>query len=65
MTEGARMPLLASGPLGRYEALSFFNAERSSLTVCGALGSFERLLQLGDALCFGFQLLVQPSVLGP
>jgi hypothetical protein len=31
----------------------------------GTLCSFERLLQLGDALCFGFQLQLQRSVLGP
>jgi len=31
----------------------------------GTLGGFERLFQLGDALCCNFQLLVQPSVFGP
>jgi hypothetical protein len=29
------------------------------------LGGLERLFQLGDALCFDFQLLVQRSVFGP
>jgi len=33
--------------------------------VRGALGGLERLFQLGDAICFDFQLLVQRSVLGP
>jgi hypothetical protein len=65
MTKGAGMSVLASGPLGRERALFFFNTERSRLTVRSALGSCERLLELGDALCFDFQLLVQRSVLGP
>jgi hypothetical protein len=31
-----------------------FNPERSSLTMGGTFGGFERLFQLGDALCFDF-----------
>ena len=63
--EGARMSVLAPRPLRRRRALLCFDAERSSLTVRGALGGFEGRLQLGDAFCFDFHLLVQPSVLGP
>jgi hypothetical protein len=35
------------------------------LAVRGALGLFERRFQLGNALCFDFQLLVQRRVLSP
>jgi hypothetical protein len=62
---GARMSALAPRPLGCHGAFLWLDAERSSLTVRGALGDFERLFQLGDALCFDFQFLVQRSVLGP
>src|SRR5206468_4547158 len=48
-TEGARMSGFATGPLGRKDALFFFNPERSSLTVRGTLGRCERSFQLGDA----------------
>jgi hypothetical protein len=63
--EGARMSALASRPLGRHGAFLWLDTERSSLAVRGALGGLERLFQLGDALCFDFQLLVQRSVFGP
>src|ERR1700680_903725 len=63
--EGARMSALAPRSLGRYGAFLGLDAERSGLTVWGALGGLERLFQLSDALCFDFQLLVQRSVLGP
>jgi hypothetical protein len=63
--EGTRMSPLASGPLRRYDALFFFNPERSSLTMGPTLGGLERLFELGNTLCFDFQLLVQGSVFGP
>src|ERR1700730_12443355 len=62
---GTRMSALASRPLGRHGAFLWLDTERSSLAVRGALGGLERLFQLGDALCFHFQLLVQRSVFGP
>ena len=31
----------------------------------GTFGGLERFFQLGDALCFDFQLLVQGNVFGP
>jgi hypothetical protein len=65
MSESARMSTLASRPFGRHGAFLWLDAERSSLAVGGTLGGFERLFQLGDALCLSFQLLVQQSVLGP
>ena len=63
--EGARMSELASRMLGSHGAFLWLDAERSSLAVRGALGGFDRLFQLSDALCFDFQLLVQRSVFGP
>ena len=63
--EGARMSALAPRPLRRHGALLWLDAERSSLTVRSALGCFEGRLQLGDAFCLDFQLLVQRSVLDP
>jgi hypothetical protein len=60
--EGARMSALAPRPLRRQGALLWLDAERSSLTVRCALGCFEGRLQLSDAFCFDFQLLVQRSV---
>ena len=63
--EGARMSALASRPLGRHGAFLWLDAERGSLAVCGTLGGFERLFQLGEAFCLSFQLLVQRSVFGP
>ena len=65
MSESVRMSTLASRPFGRHGAFLWLDAERSSLAVGGTLGGFERLFQLGDALCLSFQLLVQQSVLGP
>jgi hypothetical protein len=62
--EGARMSVLAPRRLRRHCALLWLEPERSSLTVRGALGGLERRLQLGDAFCSDFQLLVQRSVLG-
>jgi hypothetical protein len=64
VTEGTGMSLLASGPLGHSDPLFFFNPERSSLPMRGALGSFKGLLQLDDALGFDFQLLKEPSIFG-
>jgi hypothetical protein len=63
--EGARMSTLAPRPLRRHGALLWLDAERSSLTMRGALSCFEGRLQLGDAFCFYFQLLVQRSVFDP
>jgi hypothetical protein len=63
--EGARMSGRTPRPLGRYRPFSWLATERSHLTVRLALGRFERLFRLGEALCFGFQLLVQRSVFGP
>jgi hypothetical protein len=63
--EGARMSALAPRSFGRYGAFLWLEAERSSLAVCGALSGLERLFELGDALCFDFQLLVQRSDLDP
>jgi hypothetical protein len=65
MAERAGMSALTPGPLGRPRALSGLNAERSSLAVRSALGGFERLLELGDALCIDFQLPVQRRAVGP
>jgi hypothetical protein len=59
------MSALAPWAIGRHRAFLWLDTERSSLTMGGALGGLERLFQLGDALCFGFQLLVQPRVFGP
>jgi hypothetical protein len=61
--EGARMSALAPRPLRGHGALLWLDTERSSLTVRGALGCFEGGLQLGDAFCLDFELLVQRSVL--
>jgi hypothetical protein len=58
------MYTLARRPLGRYGGFLRLDSERSSLAVRGALSGFEGLFQLGDALCFDFQLLVQRSDLG-
>jgi hypothetical protein len=63
--EGARMSALAPRPLRCHRAFLWLDAERGSLAESGALGGFERFYQLGDTLCFDFQLLVQRSVLGP
>jgi hypothetical protein len=63
--ESARMSTLASGPFGRHRAFLWLDAERGSLAVCGTLGGFERLFQLGEAFCLSFQLLLQGGVLGP
>src|SRR3981081_4735507 len=63
--EGARMSALAPRPFRRQGAFLWFDAERSSLAVRGALSGCEGLFQLGDALCFDFQLFVQRSVFGP
>ena len=63
--EGARMSALAPRSFGRDGAFLWLEAERSSLPVRGALGCFEGRLQLGDAFCFDFQLLVQRSDLDP
>ena len=60
--EGARMSALAPRSFGRDGAFLWLEAERSSLPVRGALSGFEGCLQLGDAFCFDFQLLVQRSV---
>src|ERR1700759_5236001 len=60
---GARMSGLAPRPLGRQGALLGVATERSGLAVRGALGLLERRFQLGEALCFDFQLFVQRSVL--
>ena len=65
MPESARMSTLASGPFGRHRAFLWLDAERGSLAVCGTLGGFERLFQLGEAFCLSFQLLLQGGVLGP
>src|SRR5438445_8029811 len=65
MAKNAGMSLLASGALGRSDALLFWSPERGSLPVGGALGNFEHLFKLDDALDFGFQLLREPSILGP
>ena len=59
VAECARDVRASSRPLGRHGAFLWLDAERSSLTVRGALGGFERLFQLSDALCFDFQLLVK------
>src|SRR5580693_8296998 len=61
---GARMSALAPRPLGCHGAFLGIATEGSSLAVRGALGLFERRFQLGNALCFDFQLFVQQSVLG-
>jgi len=63
--ERTRMSALAPRPLGRKRAFLWLDSERSSLAVRGALSGCEGLFQLGDALCFDFQLLVQRSVLSP
>jgi hypothetical protein len=63
--EGARMSALAPRSFGRDGAFLWLEAERSSLPVRGALGCFEGRLQLGDAFCFDFQLLMQRSDLDP
>jgi hypothetical protein len=57
------MSVLASRSLGFYEALFFFNTERSSLPVGGTLGPLERFFQLGDAFGLNFELLTECSVL--
>src|SRR5258705_9547658 len=62
---GARMSALAPWPLGRHGAFLWLHSERSSLAVRDPLSGCEGLFQLGDALCFDFQLLVQRSVLDP
>jgi hypothetical protein len=62
--ERTRMSALAPRPLGRKRALLWLDSERSSLAVRGALSGCEGFFQLGDALCFDFQLLVQRSVFG-
>jgi hypothetical protein len=62
---GARMSTLAPRPLGRHGAFLWLDSERSSLAVRGALSGCEGLFQLGDALCFDLQLLIQRSDLGP
>jgi hypothetical protein len=64
MAKSTGMSMLASGALWCSDALLFWYPERGSLPVCGALGSFERLFQLEDAISFGFQLLREPSILG-
>src|ERR1700732_215722 len=63
--ERTRMSALAPRPLGRHGAFLGLDSERSSLAVRGALSGCEGLFQLGDALCFDFQLLVLRSVFGP
>jgi hypothetical protein len=62
---GARMSALAPRPLGRHGAFFGVATERSCLAVRDALGFLERRFQLGEALCFEFQLFAQRSVLGP
>ena len=59
------MSALAPRSFGRDGAFLWLEPERSSLPVRGALGCFEGRLQLGDAFCFDFQLLVQRSDLDP
>ncbi len=62
---GARMSALTPRSLGCHGAFLGVATERSSLAVGDALGLFERRFQLGNALCFDFQLLVQRSVFCP
>jgi hypothetical protein len=62
--KSAGMSVLASGAFWLQNALLFWYPERSRLPVCSALGSFERLFELDDAIGFGFQLLIEPSILG-
>jgi hypothetical protein len=49
---GARMSALAPRPLRRQGALLWLDAERSSLTVRGALGCFEGRLQRERCVLF-------------
>src|SRR5580658_1626728 len=60
---GARMSALAPGTLGCHGAFLGVATERSGWPVRGALSLLERRFQLGDALCFEFQLFAQRSVL--
>jgi hypothetical protein len=63
--EGAAMAVLAPWAFGGRRALLGLDAERSRLSVRGALGRFKGLFQLGNTPCFEFQLLVERNVLGP
>src|SRR6516165_7537847 len=60
MAKSTGMSRLASGSLWCKDALLFWSAEGCSLPVGGALGSFERLFQLADAIGFDCQLLREP-----
>ena len=62
---GARMSALAPRSPGCHGAFLGVATERSRLAVRDALGLLERRFQLGNELCFDFQLLVQRSVFCP